>query len=93
MNYSEIKDFRDKKELSKKIVTYDLTQIDQADIIIVIAEKPSFGTAVEQYYALKKNKIIVLFSENPVPTPWPIYFSSLIAKSKEELLKILKRMK
>ena len=89
MDYSDIGDFRDDKSLSEKIVKHDLEYIDQADIIVVITERPSFGTAIEQYHAYTKKKEVVLFSEKPVPTPWPIHFSTYIAKSKEELIKIL----
>jgi nucleoside 2-deoxyribosyltransferase len=89
MDYTDIKDFRDDKSLSEKIVKHDLEYIDQADIIVVITERPSFGTAIEQYHAYNKKKDVVLFSEKPVPTPWPIHFSTYIAKSKEELIKIL----
>lgn len=91
MDYTHINDFRNNREISQKIVDHDLKFIDQADIIIVITDHPSFGTAIEQYYAFKKKKIIILFSEAPVPTPWPIFFSDYIAKSKEELLLILRR--
>ena len=89
MDYTDIRDFRDDKSLSEKIVKHDLEYIDQADIIVVITERPSFGTAIEQYHAYSKKKVVVLFSEKPVPTPWPIHFSTYIAKSKEELIKIL----
>lgn len=89
MDYSKIDDFREKKELSKKIVSHDLNYIDQAEILIVITERPSFGTAIEQYYAYKKKKIIIIFSEDAVPTPWPIRFSTYIVKSKMELIKTL----
>ena len=89
MDYSDVGDFRDDKSLSEKIVKHDLEYIDQADIIVVITERPSFGTAIEQYHAYSKKKDVVLFSEKPVPTPWPIHFSTYIVKSKEELIKIL----
>ena len=92
MDYSSIIDFRDKKELSKKIIEYDLENIDKSDIVIINTRYPSFGTAMEQYYAYKRKKIVVLFSDQPVPTPWPIHFSDYIAKSKDQLLKILKEI-
>jgi len=90
MDYSDVNDFREKRKLSEKIVKHDLEFIDKADILVVITEKPSFGTAIEMHYAFEKNKIVILYSENPIPTPWPIHFSNLIVKSKKELIETLK---
>lgn len=92
MDYTHINDFRKNRELSRKIVSHDLKFIDQADIIIIITDLPSFGTAIEQYYAFTRDKIIILYSEKPIPTPWPINFSNYITESKEELLEILNKL-
>ncbi|MBD3213361.1 MAG: hypothetical protein GF311_12200, partial [Candidatus Lokiarchaeota archaeon] len=68
MDYTHIKDFRDKQSLSEKIINHDLQYIDDADIIVILTNKPSFGTAMEQMYAFNKKKKIILYSEDPVPT-------------------------
>jgi hypothetical protein len=32
--------------------------------------------------------IRILFAKDPVPTPWPVYFSDHIATSEEQLIRI-----
>ena len=44
MDYSHITDFRDKQALSSKIVQHDLKYIESSDVVIVIANGPSYGT-------------------------------------------------
>ena len=92
MDYSHIKDFRNELELSKKIVEHDLEFIKQADILVVLGDSPSFGTAIESFVAKNEGKKIILFSPNPLPTPWPLFFSDFHVKSKEELLDTLKNI-
>lgn len=47
MDYSHIYDFRDKLKLSQVIVEHDLECIDNADVLVVIVNSPSYGTAME----------------------------------------------
>jgi hypothetical protein len=47
MDYSDIRDFRDKRELSHQIVNHDLQYIEKSDVIVVIANGPSYGTAMK----------------------------------------------
>jgi len=42
--------------------------------------------------AKKAGKTIVLYAPNPIPTPWPIYFSDHIVKTKEEMINFLKNL-
>jgi len=86
MDYSDIKDFRDKKELAEKIVKHDLNFIKNSDIIVAIADSPSYGTAIEMFVAKELGKKVILFSEREIPTPWSIAFSDHVVKSKEELI-------
>jgi pyruvate/2-oxoacid:ferredoxin oxidoreductase alpha subunit len=89
MDYSDIKDFREKKDLASKIVKYDLEFITKADVIVVLAGTPSYGAAIEMEMAKKSGKKVILFASKPVPTPWPVEFSDFVAKSKDELFEIL----
>ena len=89
MDYSHITDFRDKQALSSKIVQHDLNYIEDSDVVVVIANGPSYGTAIEMFAAKSLGKKIILFAKNPVPTPWPIHFSDHIATSEDQLLLIL----
>jgi len=92
MDYSSIKDFRDKEELAEKIVDHDLDFVKKSDIIVAISDRPSYGTAIEMLVAKELGKKVILLSEKEVPTPWPIAFSNHIVKNKEELISILNRI-
>jgi nucleoside 2-deoxyribosyltransferase len=89
MDYSYIQDFREEKDLAKEIVTHDLEYINRADVIAVIANSPSYGTAIEMFVAKNKAKKVVLLATKPIPTPWPIHFSDYIVKSNAELIEML----
>jgi len=89
MDYSHISDFRDKKELSQKIVNHDLEFVKKADVIVVLVDEPSYGTAIEMYIAKNLGKDIISFGKKPIPTPWPIFFSDHLVETKEELVALL----
>lgn len=93
MDYSDINDFRDKKELSHKIVKYDLEYVNKSDIIIVVANSPSYGTAMEMLIAKEGGKKVIVLAKDPIPTPWPINFSDFIVKDESELIKLLDKLK
>ena len=89
MDYSDIRDFRNKKELSQQIVSHDLQFVEKADVIVVIANKPSYGTAIEMYIAKNSNKKVILLANEPVSTPWPVTFSDYTVRNKNDLLILL----
>jgi hypothetical protein len=93
MAYSQIKDFRNRKALSHRIVTYDLEVISKSDVLVVLSSRPSYGTGIEAYIAKNLGKQIILFAKSSVPTPWPIEFSDYIVKNEVELIKVLHKMK
>ena len=68
MDYSGIKDFRNKKELSGQIVNHDLEYVKKADVLVVLASMPSYGAAIEMFVAKNSGKKIVLLAKDPVPT-------------------------
>lgn len=92
MDYSHIKDFRYKKELSGKIVGHDLEYVNKADVVVVLANKASYGTAIEMFIARQSKKRIILFANNAIPTPWPVHFSDYIVTSEEALLRLLREI-
>jgi nucleoside 2-deoxyribosyltransferase len=92
MDYSDIMDFRDKPDLSRKIVEYDLEYVKKADVIVVIATEPSYGTAIEVFFAKKSGKKVILLAKDPVPTPWPINFSDYIVKDEDQLIELLHQL-
>jgi hypothetical protein len=89
MDYSDIKDFRNKKELSRQIVNHDLEYVKKADVLVVLASMPSYGAAIEMFVAKNSGKKIVLLAKDPVPTPWSINFSDYVVTTVEELIKLL----
>jgi nucleoside 2-deoxyribosyltransferase len=92
MDYSHITDFRDKQDLSSKIVKHDLKYIESSDMVIVIANGPSYGTAIEMFVAKSLGKKIILFVKDPVPAPWPVHFSDYIATNEDQLVLILRNL-
>ena len=93
MDYSDINDFRDKKELSHEIVKHDLEYVNKSDIIIVVANSPSYGTAMEMLIAKEGGKKVIVLAKDPIPSPWPINFSDFIVKDESELIKLLDKLK
>ena len=89
MDYSDIRDFRDKRDLSRQIVNHDLQYIEKSNVIVVIANGPSYGTAIEMYVAKNSGKKIILLAKDAVPTPWPVHFSDYIVASENELFDLL----
>ena len=89
MDYSHINDFRCKPELSRNIVEHDLKHVSMADILVVIAHSPSYGTGMEMVIAKNNFKQIILLASDPLPTPWPVYYSDFVVNDEQELFQIL----
>lgn len=90
-DYSNIHDFRRRPKLVKKIISHDLAYVKEANVLVVLPE-PSFGTSIEMYVAKSMKKKVILFSNKPVPSPWPIGFSDMVVTSKKELVRKLHKM-
>lgn len=93
MDYSDIGDFRDKKELSQQIVNHDLRFVEKTDVIVVVANRPSYGTAIEMYIAKNSNKKVILLASDPVPTPWPVNFSDYVVRNEGDLIILLEDLR
>lgn len=93
MDYSDIADFRDMKELSQQIVNHDLQFVEKTDVIVVVANRPSYGTAIEMYIAKNSNKKVILLASNPVPTPWPVNFSDYVVRNEGDLIALLEELR
>lgn len=93
MDYSDIDDFRDRKDLCQKIVKHDLEYVEKADILVVSANLPSYGTAMEMLIAKDRGKKIILFAKDKVPTPWPVNFSDFVVRGEQELFELLSQLK
>jgi nucleoside 2-deoxyribosyltransferase len=91
-DYSKIKDFRGKKNLAEEIVRQDLDFIKESDVVVALIDRPSFGVAMEIYFAKIMGKRIVIMSKKRVPSPWPIAFSDQIIRNEEQLVLALKEL-
>lgn len=78
------RDYRGREDDSvKEIVIGDLADINQSDYVLVNATRPSWGTAMELFYAASKCKTVIAWV-NPGPvSPWLRYFSHEIHESLE----------
>lgn len=56
------RDYRGREaENYKEIVTLDLQDINECEVVLVNATRPSWGTAMEVFYAFRENKRVVLW--------------------------------
>jgi len=92
-DYSHVDDFRDKPELVREIIRRDLELCEKADLIVFVVKEPSFGAMAEAMISSIKGKTVIAFCPDRVKSPWPIYFSDVITRNEEELLKALEKMK
>lgn len=81
----------EKTILVKKIIKHDLDCVKKADVLVVLPD-PSFGASIEMFVAKNAKKKVILFSSKPVPSPWPVGFSDVVATSKNELIRKLHRI-
>ncbi|MGQ9469509.1 MAG: nucleoside 2-deoxyribosyltransferase [Nitrososphaerales archaeon] len=91
-DYSKIKDFRDKKDLSEEITKHDLNFIKESDIVVALIDRPSYGVAAEIYFAKIMGKKVITMSKRKVSSPWPIAFSDRIVRDEERLISALKEL-
>jgi nucleoside 2-deoxyribosyltransferase len=89
-DYSQIEDFRDERDLAKKIAVRDLDLVKESDVVVALVERPSYGVAIEVYFAKMTGKKVVLMSRGKMPSPWPMAFSDQIVYDEEELISALK---
>ena len=68
-DYSDIKDFRDKKELSHQIVNHDLEYVNKADVLVVLANRPSYGAAIEMFIAKSSGKRVATVGKGSRANP------------------------
>lgn len=76
------RDYRGREDESvKEIVIGDLADINESNFVLVNATRPSWGTAMEAFYAASKCKTVIAWV-NPGPvSPWLRYFCHQIHES------------
>ena len=81
------RDYRGKEaESVPDIVEGDKKDIHGCNMMIVYAETPSWGTAMEVIYAQIIGKKILVICSNPRPSPWLIYHATTIFTSVDDAL-------
>ena len=87
------RDYRGREaESVHEIVEGDKVDIDHSDILLVNANKPSWGTAMEIMYAFDfgEDKITTyIVCDSDRPSPWLIYHSDKIFKTFDEAIEFL----
>lgn len=89
-DYSHIADFRERRGLAEEITKHDLDRVTESDVIIALYDGPSYGTAIEIFFAKRMGKRVMLLSRGEVPSPWPVAFSDVIVGNEEGLILALK---
>ncbi len=89
-DYTDIGDFRDRKDLWGAVVRTDLELCSEADVIVFVVKRPSFGAMAEVVISSLKGKPIVAYCPEEVRSPWPLYFSDVTVKRIEELPEAIK---
>ncbi len=69
---SNIKDFRDKGELSPENVEHDLGYVKREDVAFVISNRLCYDIAIEKLATRNIGKRNVSLSDNTIPIAWPI---------------------
>ena len=81
------------KELEHRdeIIKNDKRNILKADILLVNATQPSWGTAMEILFAYENHKIIIAYTNKPYErtSPWLAYHATIITKTLDESIKIV----
>jgi hypothetical protein len=73
-------------------VQRDLDDADRCDVMIVYLPRISAGACMEQFYAFRKSKKVVVVSDLPCLSPWIVVHSDVILKSFDDLEEALKRL-
>lgn len=83
------RDYRGKEaESVNEIVELDKVDIDDCDVFIANCPKPSWGTAMEIYYAWAARKPVVVIHPAEAPiSPWVRYHSDAIVYSLDDAVK------
>lgn len=89
-------DYRGKENqpgIDAQIVRDDRSDIEESDIILVNALRPSWGTAMEVFLSWTKGKYIVTVCPSDKPSPWLTYHSDKVVKTFEEAFKDIRASK
>lgn len=76
----------------REIVELDKRDIRGCDVVVVMYVKPSVGTSMEVFYAWTLGIPVVVIDESGKwPSPWLVYHSTALVKSKQEAVERLRK--
>lgn len=79
------RDYRGREaECVNEIVDGDLIDVINSRIILVNAVRPSWGTAMEVFFAATMGKCVITVCPSDKPSPWLLKHSDMIVSSFEE---------
>lgn len=78
---------------STTIVRDDMAAVDHSNAVLVNAEKPGWGTAMEIFYAHMKGKPVLFFTSNDNPSPWLLARARQASSLKEAISELKKFQK
>lgn len=80
------------RENYREIVVLDKLDIDGCDVLLVSAQPPSAGTAMEVFYAWEAGIPVVVFSAQEEPlSAWMIYHSTVVVENLSEAIAWISR--
>ena len=75
--------------LERELVNYDTAGIASSDVVLVMANKPGWGTAMAVQMAWNWHKFVVTVCPDGRPSPWLNNRSSSIFKTLEDAINFL----
>lgn len=92
-DYRRLYNFIDERELAERIVKHDLSLLEKTDVVIALADRPSFGTGAEVFYSKRVlgKKVIAVVSQ-PARSPWIVIHADIVVRSVEEAISAVKRL-
>lgn len=92
-NYTRILDFRGKVDMAKWVADRDLTMLKEADVVVALGDKPSFGAAMETFYAKRVlNKRVILIASKPTRSPWMVAMADIILDGLSRLVDEIRKL-
>ena len=88
------RDYRSREDkFVDEIVEQDYRDIREADIVLVMANHPSWGTAMEMHQAFSiDRKLVVAVCTDPKPSPWLRYHCHYLVTSLHEAIEYLQKL-
>lgn len=88
------RDYRGKEDESAQVIVRgDLDDIAECNLVLAVANKPSWGTAMEIRHAYQMARPVIIVCDADRISPWLRYHSTAIVKTVREATEFIKRWK